>query len=199
MTPLGSLTKICQRSPPGTCRASNSHAPGLQPLLHAGKTPADEGDVMDNAGIRLLWLVGPGNIDQMHHRLALAVHPCAGEREVRPGALLQAQNILIEPDRFGELAGPDVEMIEHAHADAMRFTPFFVKFVGQADPSTKPRPARQTKALPFMAQGLWCGSLLRKPVRPEPAPAHLQNTVRPSRRQNPRLYTWLKSLFSVSA
>src|SRR5580704_9582140 len=95
--------------------------PGLQPLLHAGKSPADEGDVMDHAGIRLLRLIGLGNIDQMHHRLALGVHPRPGKGEVRPGALLQAQHILIEPDRVGELAGPDVEMVEltYAHAHAL--------------------------------------------------------------------------------
>ena len=33
------------------------HPPGLKPLLHGGKTPADESDVMDNAGIRLLRLI----------------------------------------------------------------------------------------------------------------------------------------------
>src|SRR3984893_11472947 len=94
------------------------HPFGLQPLLHAGKAMAGEGDVMDDAGIRLLRLVGPGNIDQMHHGLALAVHPRAGEGKVRPSTLLQAQNILVEPDRVGELAGPDIEMIEHAYAHA---------------------------------------------------------------------------------
>src|SRR6267143_1996331 len=94
------------------------HPFGLQPLLHSVKTLAGEGDVMDDAGVRGLRLVGPGNIDQMHHRLALAVHPCPGEGKVRPGALLQAEDILVEPDRVGELAGPDIEMVEHAYADA---------------------------------------------------------------------------------
>ena len=74
--------------------------------------------MMDDAGIRLLRLLGLGNIDQMHHRLALAVHPCPGEGKVRPGALFQAQNVFVEPDRIGEIPGPDVEMVEHAHADA---------------------------------------------------------------------------------
>src|SRR5262249_35116602 len=94
------------------------HALGLQALLHAVKTGRGEGDVMDNAGIRLLCLFGLGNVDQMHHRLALAVHPRAGESEVRPGALLECKNVLIEANGISEVAGPDVEMIEHAHAHA---------------------------------------------------------------------------------
>ena len=74
--------------------------------------------MMHHAGIRLLRFVGLGNIDQMHHRLALAVHPRAGEGEVRPGALFEPHNVFIEPDGVGEIPGPDIEMIEHAHADA---------------------------------------------------------------------------------
>ncbi len=74
---------------------------------------------MDNAGIGLLLLVGPRNIDEMHHRLALAVHPCPGESKIRPGALLQSEDVLIEPNGVGKLSGPDVEMIEHAYAHAM--------------------------------------------------------------------------------
>src|SRR5256886_5507990 len=94
------------------------HALGLKPLLHAGKTAAREGDMMDNAGIGLLLLVGPRNIDEMHHRLALAVHPCPGESKVLPVALLQSQDVLIEPNGIGEVPGPDVEIIEHAYAHA---------------------------------------------------------------------------------
>ena len=94
------------------------HALLLQAPLHAVEAGACKRDVMDDAGIRLLRLIGPGNIDQMHHRLALAVHPRPGERKVRPGALFQAQNVFIEPDRIGKVTGPDVEMVEHAHADA---------------------------------------------------------------------------------
>ena len=74
--------------------------------------------MVDDAGIGLLRFLGPGDIDEVHHRLALAVHPRSGEGKVRPGALFQAQNVLIEPDRIGKVAGPDVEMVEHAHADA---------------------------------------------------------------------------------
>src|ERR1700722_4170233 len=90
---------------------------GFQPLLHAGKTPTDEGDVMNHTGIRLLRFIGLGNIDQMHHRLAFAVHPRPREGEVRPGAGFQSQHILIKPDRIGEMAGPDIEMVEPSHAD----------------------------------------------------------------------------------
>src|SRR5438309_2147461 len=55
------------------------HALGRKPLLHAGKIPASESNMMDNAGIGLLWLVGLGNINQMHHRLAFRIHPGAGK------------------------------------------------------------------------------------------------------------------------
>ncbi len=102
------------------------HALGRQPLLHAVETAADEGDVMDNAGIRLLWLRGRGNIDEVHHRLALAVHPGPREGEIGPGALFQAQHILIEADRLSQIPGPDVEMIEDTNAHAAHaFAPFF--------------------------------------------------------------------------
>src|SRR5579872_7141426 len=73
---------------------------------------------MDNAGIRLLWLVGLGNIHHMHDSLALAVHPGPGKREIRPRALFEAQDVLIETNRIGEIPGPDVEMVEHAYAHA---------------------------------------------------------------------------------
>ena len=87
-------------------------------LPPAAKAEAGKRDVMDNAGIRLLRLVGLGDVDEMHDSLALAVHPRPRKGEVRPGALLQAQDILVEPDRIGELAGPDIEMVEHAYAHA---------------------------------------------------------------------------------
>src|SRR6266481_4934815 len=101
------------------------HPFGGQPLLHAGKIAAGEGDMVDNAGIRLLRLVGAGNIHQMHDRLAIAVHPRPRKGKVRPRALLQTQHVLVEPDRVGELAGPNVEMVEHAYAHAI--TPFVLK------------------------------------------------------------------------
>ena len=75
--------------------------------------------MMDNAGIRLLLLIGPGNIDEVHHGLAFAVHPCPGKCEIGPLAVLQSQDILIEPNRIGELSRPNIEMIEHAYAHAM--------------------------------------------------------------------------------
>src|SRR3954451_19580950 len=97
-----------------------------QPLFHAVKPAAGEGDVVDNAGIRLLWLGSRRNIDEVHHRLTLAVHPGAGEGEIRPGAFFQAQHVLVEADGLGQIPGPDVEMIEHAHAYAAHaFAPLF--------------------------------------------------------------------------
>ena len=80
---------------------------------------------MDDAGIRLLRLVGLGDVDEMHDRLALAVHPGTWEYEIRPGALLQAQDVLVEADGLAKIAGPDVEMIEHADAHAhAKHSPF---------------------------------------------------------------------------
>ena len=61
----------------------------------------------------------------MHDRFALAVHPGAGEREVRPRAFLQAHDVLIEADGVVELAGPDVEMIERAYTHAHAMSPLF--------------------------------------------------------------------------
>ena len=39
---------------------------------------------------------------------------------------LEPQDIFVESDRFGELAGPNVEMIEHAHAHTVSL-PFISK------------------------------------------------------------------------
>src|SRR6266700_2687811 len=101
------------------------HAPGLEPLFHAVETAADEGDVMHDTGIRLLRLVGRGDIDEMHDSLALAVHPGAWEGKIRPGTFLQTEHVLIEADRVPELPGPDVEMIEHTDTDGhARHSPF---------------------------------------------------------------------------
>src|SRR3954454_4948410 len=94
------------------------HAFGLKPLLHPRKTLARKSDMVDNTGIRLLLLIRWRNIHQMDDRFAFAVHPCAGECEVWAGALLQPQNIFIEPDCFRQLAGADVEVVEHAYAHA---------------------------------------------------------------------------------
>src|ERR1039458_1050812 len=92
---------------------------GLKSLLHAGETTARKGDMVDHPGIRLLLLIRLRNIDEMNHRLALAVHPGPGKREVRPVALLEVKNLLVEPNRIPEFPGPDIEMIEHAYAHAM--------------------------------------------------------------------------------
>ena len=95
------------------------HALGLKPLLHAGKIAAGESDMVDHAGIRLLLLLRRRDIDEMDHRLAFAVHPGPGKCEVRPVALGQAEDVLVEPNGVGEFSGPDVEVIEYAHAHAM--------------------------------------------------------------------------------
>src|SRR5579872_3321922 len=93
-----------------------SHPLGLKPRLHGGKTPAHKGDVMDHTGIRLLRLLGRGNIDQMDHRLALAVHPGAGKGKIRPIAFFEAEHIFVKMDGIGKISGPDIEMVKYAHA-----------------------------------------------------------------------------------
>jgi hypothetical protein len=59
------------------------------------------------------------NIDEMHHGLAFAVHPGPGKREVRPVAFGQSKDVLVEPNGVIEFSGPDIEVIEYAHAHAM--------------------------------------------------------------------------------
>src|ERR1700759_3680440 len=108
---------------------------------------------MDHAGIRLLLLVGFGDVDDMHHRLALAVHPGAGECEVRPRALFQAHHVLIEADGVVELPGADVEMIEHTYAHAHAIHSLFREIIGWADPSTKPALSTKRSRCPPLRRG----------------------------------------------
>src|SRR5205807_413900 len=89
---------------------------GTEPLLHAAKSAARERDMMNDAGVRFLRLLGVRDIDQMHHRFAFAVHPGARKAEIRPVALFEFEHLLVEPDGVGEFSGPDVEMIEQAYA-----------------------------------------------------------------------------------
>jgi hypothetical protein len=71
-------------------------------------------------------LVRVRNIDDVNHRLALAVHPGARESEVRPIAVLELQNFLVESNGVGEFPGPDVVMIEQAYAHGYRSLGFEV-------------------------------------------------------------------------
>src|SRR2546429_1764267 len=65
------------------------HALGRKPLLHAGKIPASESNVMDNAGIGLLWLLGPWKNLQIYQPRAFPKNSNAGEKETLPGGLFQ--------------------------------------------------------------------------------------------------------------
>src|ERR1700736_895458 len=114
-----------------------------------------KGDMVDNTGIGLLLLVRRRNIDEVDHRLAFAVHPRAGKRKIRPVAVLQPQDLLVEPDRIGELSGPDVQMIEDAYPHPMSLPFFLLPFVLKSSPghsSTKPRPPAKRRRCPS------CGS-----------------------------------------
>src|SRR5581483_4555559 len=124
------LPEVAARNLPRIVR----HLFRLQSLLHAVEAAAGKGDVMDHAGIRLLRLVGPGDVDDMHHRLALAVHPRAGKCEVRPRTLLEAHDVLIEADGVVELSGPDVEMIQRAYTHAHAVSPLFCEVLEMARP-----------------------------------------------------------------
>jgi hypothetical protein len=73
---------------------------------------------MDNAGIRLLGFGGRRNVDEVNHRLALAVEPRARKREIWSIPVRQTENLLVKPYRLGKFAGPDIEMIEHPNAHA---------------------------------------------------------------------------------
>src|SRR4051812_13231363 len=110
------LPEVAPRYLPGVER----HAFRLQTLPHAVKTCRGKGDVVDNAGIRLLCLVGLGDVDEMHDGLALAVHPGPRESEVRSRTFLEAENVFVEANGIAEVSGADIEMIEgtHAHAHA---------------------------------------------------------------------------------
>src|SRR5262245_1465182 len=93
-------------------------------LLHRLKSPAAEGDVVDDAGIRRLLLVGGRDIVEVQHRMAFAVEPGAGKVEWRARSVHQAENVLVEPNGIAELAGRDVIMIEHTDAHAHLTSPF---------------------------------------------------------------------------
>ena len=90
----------------------------LKTLFHGPEIAACESDVMDNAGIRLLWFGGRRDVDEVNHRLALAVEPSARKREIWSIPVRQTENLLVKPYRLGKFAGPDIEMIEHPNAHA---------------------------------------------------------------------------------
>src|SRR3954466_7034658 len=117
MTPLGSWTKICQRSPPGTWReskfmlfeASRCFMPSKPRLAKAtwwttpesGFCGSEVGEISTRCttGFPSLYIQAP-------------------EGEIRPGAFFEAQHVLVEADCLGQIPGPDVEMVEDANAHA---------------------------------------------------------------------------------
>src|SRR5207248_9448557 len=52
--PVGVIDENLPEIAPGHLPYIERHALGLKPLLHPGKSPARESDIVDNAGIRLL-------------------------------------------------------------------------------------------------------------------------------------------------
>ena len=52
-----------------------------QVFLHGLEAAADEGDVVDVAGVGLGRFVRPGNVDQVQDGPAFGINPCAGEGE----------------------------------------------------------------------------------------------------------------------
>src|SRR4029077_3902909 len=139
--------------------------------------------VVDDAGIRLLCLVGFGNIDQMHHGLAFAVHPGTWKREIRPGALFQPHHVLIEPDGIGKIPGPDIEMVEYADADAhVMSRPFlgssFDRPILAQNRSLPPKECPPNEAVALRAAGFMVRSRLQKWSRPVQCPALPQGKTR---------------------
>src|SRR5581483_4103332 len=159
--------------------------------------------MMNYAGIRLLCLVGRRNIDQMNHRLALAVHPGAGKREIRPSPFFKTQDVLIEPNGIGEPAGPDIEMIKHAYAHAhMISLPFCFETRLLHHASIKPCPPAKWRRCRYLGQCSQAAGEGGAGFSSTKSQSTVPLTIMPGssmRRQNPGLHKWLKSLFSVSA
>src|SRR5882757_9643893 len=93
-------------------------------FLHCLEAAAAERHVIDDAGIRPLLAVGLRDVIDVQHRMPGAVEPRAGEIERWSKAVLEAQHLLVEFDGFGELAGRDVVVVEHADAHVHRASPW---------------------------------------------------------------------------
>jgi len=65
--------------------------------------------MMDHAGVRLLRLIGLGNIDQMHHRLASEYIHAPGKAKFGRAPPFPGPGYPRKTDRVGEVPGPDVE------------------------------------------------------------------------------------------
>jgi len=91
--------------------------------LHRLEAAAAEGDVIDDAGIRALRLVGGRNVVEMEHRMAVAVEPRPRKVEGRSRPIHETEHVPIEADGVVEVAGRDVIMIEHTDAHAHEASP----------------------------------------------------------------------------
>src|SRR5262249_20128511 len=99
------------------------HAFARQMLLDGVEAAAAKGDVVDDARIRPLRLVGGRNVVEMQHWMAFAVKPGAGEVEWWPRPVHQTEHLLVEADGVAQVAGRDVVVVEHTDAHAHRTSP----------------------------------------------------------------------------
>src|SRR4029077_14449022 len=77
---------------------------------------AAERDMIDDAGIGALLLVGLGDVVEVQHGMVPAVQPGAGKIERWARTVLEPQHVLIELHCLAEFAGRYVVVVESAHA-----------------------------------------------------------------------------------
>src|SRR5215831_7121053 len=99
------------------------HAFARQMLLDGVEAAAAKGDVVDDARIRPLRLVGGRNVIEMQHRMTFAVKPGAGKVEWRPRPVHQTEHFLVEANGVAQVTGRDVVVVEHTDAHAHRTSP----------------------------------------------------------------------------
>src|SRR5262249_9946038 len=111
--------------------------------LHGLEAAAAERDMIDDAGIRALLAVRPGDVVEVQDRMARAVEPGAGEIESRTRTVFESEHVLIESKGLIELACRHVIMVEHAdaHVHGGRPPPFALGWrVGGYSAMRRPRP-----------------------------------------------------------
>src|SRR5271165_1988376 len=93
------IVRIMQKDlPAGAVRHridAELHTLAGEMLLDGVETTASEGDVVNDAGIRRLRLVGRRDVVEVQYRTAFAVEPRTRKVERRPRPALEAQHLLV--------------------------------------------------------------------------------------------------------
>src|SRR5262249_52835843 len=92
-------------------------------LLDGVEAAAAKGDVVDDARIWPLRLVGGRDVVEMQHRMTFAVKPGAGKVEWRPRPVHQTEHLLVEANGAAQVAGPDLVVVGHTDAHVHRTPP----------------------------------------------------------------------------